>query len=117
MRQLMASWRAGSRCEPALSNATAESSEECTGGVAAQADSVSLTTLPTGSPAVLLDIHADPAVTRRLGELGLRRGMRLTALQRTCGGGRVVAAGELRLALDRTMVDALQVGAPAGSPS
>lgn len=53
--------------------------------------------------------HADPVVRRRLAELGLRRGTKLTILHRTAGGGRVVAAGDLRLALDRHVASSLVV--------
>lgn len=68
---------------------------------------------PLGQAATLCNVAADPALRRRLAELGLRCGMRVTATQRTSGGGRVVAAGDARLALDRTSAAALQVVANA----
>lgn len=77
-----------------------------------------LTDWPLRQPTLLCDVtHSDPATRRRLAELGLRRGTRLTVLHRTAGGGRVVAAGELRLALDRRMATALRVIADDPAPA
>jgi ferrous iron transport protein A len=46
------------------------------------------------------------ATTRRLGELGLRAGTEVVILHRTAGLGRVIAAGDTRIALDRATLDA-----------
>ena len=70
---------------------------------------VCLLDCPLGQAALLCNVAADPALRRRLAELGLRCGMSVTATQRTSGGGRVVAAGDTRVALDRTAASALQV--------
>lgn len=78
---------------------------------------------PLGQLMRICDLdHADPAVRRRLAELGLRRGTRLTILHRTAGGGRVVAAGDLRLALDKRVAASLLVVTdtderPSGPPA
>jgi ferrous iron transport protein A len=47
--------------------------------------------------------------TRRLAELGLRAGGRVTVLHRTAGGGRLVAVGHTRIALDRQTLTGLPV--------
>ena len=49
------------------------------------------------------------AVVRRLAELGIRPGAVLTAVQKTPGGGRVVAIGDGRLALDKVTLRALHI--------
>ncbi len=65
-----------------------------------------------GRPAVLLRTRADAPFGHRLAQLGLRSGATLTPVQRTPGGGIVVAAGEVRLALDAASMAALQVRTP-----
>jgi ferrous iron transport protein A len=47
--------------------------------------------------------------TRRLAELGLRAGSRVTVLHRTAGGGRLVAVGQSRIALDRETLAGMPV--------
>lgn len=79
----------------------------------ASAAPIPLTSWPTGRDAVLVEI-AEPSYARRLGELGLRRGTHLAPVQRTAGGGRVVAAGEARVALDAKVAGALLVTAVPG---
>ena len=74
---------------------------------------VCLLDCPLGQSARLCMVAADPALRRRLAELGLRCGMDLTATQRTSGGGCVVAAGDTRVALDRSAASALRVIAHA----
>lgn len=54
----------------------------------------------------------DPALGRRLGELGLRVGARVTLLRRTSGGGAIVAIGDDRLALARVVLRAVEVEVP-----
>lgn len=49
------------------------------------------------------------ARARRLAELGLRSGARVTVLHRTAGGGRLVAVGHTRIALDRATLAELPV--------
>ena len=46
---------------------------------------------------------------RRLAELGLRPGARIGVLHRTPGGGRIVAVGASRIALDRATLGAIPV--------
>ncbi|MBK8469280.1 MAG: ferrous iron transport protein A [Actinomycetales bacterium] len=69
---------------------------------------------PLGEPAVLA--AAGPALTGSISRLGLRAGMSLTPMMRTPGRGLVVAAGELRLALDRATAAHVQVHAARRSP-
>lgn len=49
------------------------------------------------------------ATVRRLSELGVRRGALVTAVQKTPGGGRVLAIGDGRLALDKATLRALHI--------
>jgi Fe2+ transport system protein FeoA len=78
-----------------------------------QRPDTSLADWPVGQPACYVRTHAGPSVGHRLAQLGLRVGALLTPVQRTPGGGVVVAVGDLRLALDRASVAALQVREPA----
>jgi ferrous iron transport protein A len=65
---------------------------------------VTLASAPLGLP-VLLGPVALPAARRlRLAELGLRAGATVTVLRRTAGGGRIVAIGDARVALGRTVL-------------
>lgn len=62
----------------------------------------------------------DPARVRRLAELGLRPGAKVRVLRRTAGGGRVVAIGDDRVALARSVLAGIAVvadgdGAEAGA--
>lgn len=63
----------------------------------------------TGHQVVLAAINAPAPLARRLRELGLRVGVTISAVRRTSGGGRVVAAGETRVALDREVAAQLLV--------
>jgi ferrous iron transport protein A len=47
--------------------------------------------------------------TRRLAELGLRAGVEVVILHRTAGRGRVLAVGDIRIALDRATLRRLPV--------
>lgn len=80
-----------------------------------QRPDTSLANWPVGQPAAYLRTHAGASVGHRLAQLGLRVGALLTPVQRTPGGGVVIAVGELRLALDRASVAAMQVREPAAS--
>jgi hypothetical protein len=42
----------------------------------------------------------DPEIRRQLARLGVRFGSIVRAVQRTSGGGRVLACGDLRIAID-----------------
>lgn len=69
----------------------------------------SLVDWPVGHPAVFIETDAGPAFGRRLAQLGVRSGAILTPVQRTPGGGLVVAVAEMRVALDRQSVAAIRV--------
>ncbi|HEX2893376.1 MAG TPA: FeoA family protein [Marmoricola sp.] len=71
-----------------------------------------LADLPLGIRAVLDQPRLPTARARQLAELGLRAGCEVRALVRTPGGGRVVAIGDIRLALDRSVLAALPVRPP-----
>lgn len=51
-------------------------------------------------PATVTEVGGAPAVRRRLAEMGVRPGCHVRVLYRTTGGGRVVAVGGARVALD-----------------
>jgi ferrous iron transport protein A len=53
--------------------------------------------------------NPNPAVTRRLAELGLRPGVRLAVQSRTSGGGAVLAIGDDRIAVARSILTGVQV--------
>ena len=77
----------------------------------------SLLNWPLGKPAFLEETLADPQFGHRLAQLGLRPGATVTPVQHTPGGGRVVAAGEARLALDAASAALLRVRTPGESPA
>lgn len=68
-----------------------------------------LAEVPLGSHVVLLASRHEPMRTLRLAEVGLRIGSRLVVMSRTAGGGRVVAVGHARIALDREVASRLRV--------
>ena len=68
-----------------------------------------MVTAPLRTPLTLTDCLADPDLTTRLSRLGLRRGARLEVVQRTSGGGRVVAVADARVALDASVARQLLV--------
>lgn len=59
-----------------------------------------LTDVPTGSSGVLGAPRVTATQLRRLAELGIREGVRVVVLLKTSGGGRVLAVGDDRIALD-----------------
>lgn len=61
----------------------------------------SLAEVPSGMSVVLAAPQAEAGLCRRLAQLGLRPGMRVTVAQKTAGGGRVVKSGTSRYAIDR----------------
>lgn len=63
---------------------------------------------PLGHRLVLQDA-VGVGTTRRLAALGLRRGVEVTLLQRTCGGGRIAMVGGTRLALGPGVLKHIQV--------
>lgn len=54
-----------------------------------------------GTPVVLGQPDVPAALRLRLAEIGIRRGQVVSAMRRTTGGGRIVAVGRARIALDR----------------
>lgn len=63
----------------------------------------------SGVVSCVLRSAENAATVRRLAELGVRRGAVLTAVQKTPGGGRVIAIGDGRLALDKATLRALHI--------
>lgn len=72
----------------------------------------SLTTLaavPLHTPMTLVTCLIEPALRSRLSTLGLRCGARVEAVQKTTGGGRIIAVADSRIAMDRSVLNTLQV--------
>jgi ferrous iron transport protein A len=65
--------------------------------------------VPVSGRVTLAAPRLDAARTRRLAELGLRAGAEVVVLHRTAGGGRVIAIGDARIALDRATLRAMFV--------
>jgi len=59
-----------------------------------------LADVPAGEQATLGTPDLEAVRVRRLAEMGLRAGTSVTVLLRTAGGGRVIALGDDRIALD-----------------
>ncbi len=74
--------------------------------------SVTLDQAPVGVPVQVTRADLEPALVRRLAELGVRAGRTVTALHGTSGGGRVVAIDDTRVALARTVLRRIEVVAP-----
>jgi len=51
-------------------------------------------------PVHVTAVGGDPAVRRRLAEMGVRPGAKTTVLHRSAGGGRVLAVDGARVAVD-----------------
>lgn len=66
---------------------------------------------PIGSKLTLVAAHAEPGLCRRLATLGMRCGAPVRVVSRTSGGGRVVAVAGSRVALDRSLMQQLEVRA------
>ena len=71
--------------------------------------SVTLDRSPLGATLTLVAAGASGDVTRRLAELGLRRGATFSCTSRTAGGGRIVAVDGSRIALGRDLVRLIEV--------
>ena len=64
---------------------------------------------PLGTPLTLVSAGVDPALGRRLATLGLRRGVRVALVRKLAAGGRIVAVGSGRIAIERGVLAQLQV--------
>ena len=62
-----------------------------------------------GTPVELGQPEVPAALRLRLAEIGIRRGQVVSAMRRTTGGGRVVAVGRARIALDRATCRSIMV--------
>lgn len=69
---------------------------------------LTLATAPDGARVTVLSVRAAPELARRLGALGLRPGTQVEVLHRVSGGGRIVSVAGARLALDRTILHAIE---------
>lgn len=62
-----------------------------------------------GAYAVLKAPDVPAPMARRLAELGLRAGERVQVMHRTAGGGRLLAVGDTRIAIDRQTARSIPV--------
>ncbi len=72
---------------------------------------------PTGVDARVTAVDVAPADLLRLGELGLRTGARVRVTHKAAFGGRVVAVGTDRFAVDARTCAHIQVGPLGPGPS
>ncbi|WP_232549466.1 FeoA domain-containing protein [Propioniciclava soli] len=77
--------------------------------------SITLDRAPLGTPLVIWSTHPDAVVARRLSRFGVRRGARLTVVQKLVAGGRVVSVGGGRLALDAGVLAGVAVAPEASA--
>jgi Fe2+ transport system protein FeoA len=70
---------------------------------------VTLDRAPAGAEITVVRVQAEPALGRRLAELGIRRGQQVMPLHRTAGGGRLVAVGDTRIALACSFLAGIEV--------
>jgi Fe2+ transport system protein FeoA len=78
----------------------------------AQTDCVrSLADVAAGTTVVLGAPHVDAQLCRRLSQLGLRPGMRVTVGRNTSGGGRIIHSGATRYAIDGSTLRHMSIAA------
>lgn len=65
-----------------------------------------------GVPVTLVAVDSPEPVRRRMAEMGLRVGARVTVIQRTAGGGRLLGVAGSRIAVDRGTARAMAVSLP-----
>lgn len=68
-----------------------------------------VTDAPLGAALTVIAVAADARALRRLAELGVRPGVKVSVLRRTAGGGRIVSVAGSRVALDATTARAIQL--------
>ncbi len=72
---------------------------------------------PVAVELTLAQSRVDASLGRRMAALGLRTGTPVTVLQKTAGGGRLLAVAGARIAVDREVAAHLQVTpVAAGQP-
>lgn len=64
---------------------------------------------PLGATLLLTATHHDANVARRLASLGLRRGVRVSLVQKLAGGGRILSVNGGRIAVDAGVLAHLMV--------
>lgn len=74
-------------------------------------ESFNLVEAPLGVELKLSCCSAQPWLRTRLATLGLRPGVRVKVMQTTSGGA-IVGVGDSRIALDRSVLEALQASRP-----
>lgn len=68
---------------------------------------------PLGTPLTFLAAGVDPVLGRRLATLGLRRGVRVSIVQKLASGGRIVAVAGGRIAIEQGVLARLEAEAAA----
>lgn len=79
--------------------------------------SATLFDVPAGHHAVIARTDADQGLNRRLRELGLRPGARVSVLQKTAGGGRMVKVRNTTYALDAHALKLILTAQPCEAAS
>jgi len=77
--------------------------------VLATVEDVRLDEAPADACTTVVSDDAPAPLARRLAELGVRTGQQVTPLHRTAGGGRLVAVGDTRVALARSVLAGIEV--------
>ncbi|MDO5534572.1 MAG: FeoA family protein [Propionibacteriaceae bacterium] len=78
--------------------------------------STTLAAAPLAVPMLLTATHPDADVARRLASLGLRRGVRVSLVQKLAGGGRIVSVNGGRIAVDAGVLTHLVAEPIASAP-
>jgi len=73
---------------------------------------VNLATFPTGHDAQIVGLDTEPGLALRMSELGLRVGAVVRVVHHARGGGRVVAVGADRIALDLVACQGVRLAPP-----
>lgn len=73
---------------------------------------MNLATFPTGHDAQIVGLDTEPGLALRMSELGLRVGAVVRVVHHARGGGRVVAVGADRIALDLVACQGVRLAPP-----
>jgi ferrous iron transport protein A len=79
-----------------------------------RAAGLTLASAPLRAPLLVLRLRTDPDLTKRLGAFGVRPGAPVEIVQRTAGGGRILGVAGSRIALDRSILAAIDAEQVAG---
>lgn len=75
---------------------------------------LTLASAPLRAPLLVLRLRTQPDLTKRLGAFGVRPGAPVRIMQRASGGGRIVGVAGSRIALDQSILAAIDAERVAG---